>query len=200
MLFIIVLIFICSSSHTGADIEPYLPTLMETMLSALNNAANLKIKELAVSAIGAIGTKLSKNCLKTCTKILSRRFSGLLCKLKVKRNTSFHLPLGVFGFVIGNTLLKLKYRFAGEQLYILVTGSYQPRNTCRSLWHKTCKRNVTAQIRMKWSNPLWTTVLSANAAKELLVPYFPPVIESLKGFLTTTTEEMRSLQTQSLGR
>ncbi|XP_061877220.1 importin-4 [Entelurus aequoreus] len=38
----------------------------------------------------------------------------------------------------------------------------------------------------------------ANAAKELLVPYFPPVIESLKGFLTTTTEEMRALQTQSL--
>ncbi|KAI3355136.1 hypothetical protein L3Q82_018012 [Scortum barcoo] len=78
--------------NLGADIEPYLPTLMETMLSALNNTDNLKIKELAVSAIGAI----------------------------------------------------------------------------------------------------------ANAAKELLVPYFPPVIESLKGFLTTTTEEMRSLQTQSL--
>ncbi|KAG7216784.1 hypothetical protein INR49_021182 [Caranx melampygus] len=78
--------------NLGSDIEPYLPTLMETMLSALNNTENLKIKELTVSAIGAI----------------------------------------------------------------------------------------------------------ANAAKELLVPYFPPVIESLKGFLTTTTEEMRSLQTQSL--
>ncbi|XP_040921767.1 importin-4 [Toxotes jaculatrix] len=78
--------------NLGSDIEPYLPTLMETMLSALNNNENLKIKELAVSAIGAI----------------------------------------------------------------------------------------------------------ANAAKELLVPFFPPVIESLKGFLTTTTEEMRSLQTQSL--
>ncbi|KAG7248345.1 LOW QUALITY PROTEIN: hypothetical protein CRUP_020267, partial [Coryphaenoides rupestris] len=38
----------------------------------------------------------------------------------------------------------------------------------------------------------------ANAAKELLVPYFPPVIESLKGFLTATSEEMRSLQTQAL--
>ncbi|KAM8881865.1 importin-4 [Synchiropus picturatus] len=38
----------------------------------------------------------------------------------------------------------------------------------------------------------------ANAAKELLVPYFPPVIESLKGFLTATTDEMRTLQTQSL--
>lgn len=78
--------------NLGAGIEPYLPTLMETMLSALNNTENSKIKELAVSAIGAI----------------------------------------------------------------------------------------------------------ANAAKELLVPYFPPVIESLKGFLTATSEEMRSLQTQSL--
>uniref|UniRef100_A0A8D3DJ28 Importin 4 n=1 Tax=Scophthalmus maximus TaxID=52904 RepID=A0A8D3DJ28_SCOMX len=78
--------------NLGPDIEPYLPTLMDTMFSALNNTENLKIRELAVSAIGAI----------------------------------------------------------------------------------------------------------ANAAKELLVPYFPPVIESLKGFLTATTEEMRSLQTQSL--
>ncbi|XP_034416059.1 importin-4 isoform X1 [Cyclopterus lumpus] len=78
--------------NLGANIEPYLPTLMGTMLSALNNSENLKIKELAVSSIGAI----------------------------------------------------------------------------------------------------------ANAAKGLLVPYFTPVIESLKSFLTTTTEEMRSLQTQSL--
>ncbi|RVE58956.1 hypothetical protein OJAV_G00199280 [Oryzias javanicus] len=78
--------------NLGADIEPYLPTLMETMLSTLNNTNKLRIKELTVSALGAI----------------------------------------------------------------------------------------------------------ANAAKELLVPYFPPIIESLKGFLTATTEEMRSLQTQSL--
>ncbi|KAJ0041653.1 hypothetical protein NL108_009150 [Boleophthalmus pectinirostris] len=78
--------------NLGAGIEPYLPTLMESMLSTLNNSESLRIKELAVSAIGAI----------------------------------------------------------------------------------------------------------ANAAKELLVPYFPPVIESLKGFLTATSEEMRSLQTQSL--
>ncbi|XP_032408026.1 importin-4-like [Xiphophorus hellerii] len=78
--------------NLGSDVEPYLPTLMETMLSALRNAEDLKIKELAVSAIGAL----------------------------------------------------------------------------------------------------------ANAAKELLVPYFPPVIESLKGFLIATTEEMRHLQNQSL--
>lgn len=78
--------------NLGAGIEPYLDTLMKTMLTALNNAESLKIKELAVSAIGAI----------------------------------------------------------------------------------------------------------ANAAKELLVPYFPSIIESLKGFLTATSDEMRSLQTQSL--
>uniref|UniRef100_A0A6Q2XTD4 Importin N-terminal domain-containing protein n=1 Tax=Esox lucius TaxID=8010 RepID=A0A6Q2XTD4_ESOLU len=70
--------------NLGSEIEPYLPNLMETMLSALNNADNLKLKELAVSAIGAI----------------------------------------------------------------------------------------------------------ANAAKEKLVPYFPPVIESLKGFLVDTRDEM----------
>lgn len=34
----------------------------------------------------------------------------------------------------------------------------------------------------------------------MMVPYFPPVIESLKGFLTDTRDEMRSLQTQALGR
>lgn len=42
--------------------------------------------------------------------------------------------------------------------------------------------------------------LKANAAKEMLVPYFPPVIESLKVFLTDTRDEMRSLQTQALGK
>ncbi|KAG9356003.1 hypothetical protein JZ751_000847 [Albula glossodonta] len=78
-------------NKTG-HIQPYLPTLMETMLAALTNSDNLKIKELTVSAIGAI----------------------------------------------------------------------------------------------------------ANAAKEMLVPYFPPVIESLKGFLTDTRDEVRSLQTQAL--
>uniref|UniRef100_A0A673XMS0 Importin 4 n=1 Tax=Salmo trutta TaxID=8032 RepID=A0A673XMS0_SALTR len=84
--------FILLVPQTTFNIEPYLPTLMETMLSALSNAENLKLKELAVSAIGAI----------------------------------------------------------------------------------------------------------ANAAKEKLVPYFLPVIESLKGFLTDTRDEMRSLQTQAL--
>lgn len=44
-------------SPTDDDIQSYLPTLMETMLSALNNTVNLKLKELAVSAIGAIGNQ-----------------------------------------------------------------------------------------------------------------------------------------------
>uniref|UniRef100_A0A8C9VJ88 Importin 4 n=1 Tax=Scleropages formosus TaxID=113540 RepID=A0A8C9VJ88_SCLFO len=77
----------------GEDIQPYLPTLMDNMLTALNHSENLKIKELAVSAIGAIGKR---------------------------------------------------------------------------------------------------------SALSLLVPYFPPVIESLKGFLTDTRDEVRSLQTQAL--
>lgn len=42
--------------------------------------------------------------------------------------------------------------------------------------------------------------LIANAAKEMLVPYFPPVIESLRVFLTDTRDEMRSVQTQALGK
>ncbi|XP_072567126.1 importin-4-like isoform X1 [Paramormyrops kingsleyae] len=78
--------------NLGGEIQPYLPSLMETMLGALNNSENLKIKELAVSAIGAI----------------------------------------------------------------------------------------------------------ANAAKEMLVPHFPPVIESLKASLTDIREEVRCLQTQAL--
>lgn len=45
----------------GPDIEPYLPTLMDTMFSALNNTENLKIRELAVSAIGAIGKRSQIN-------------------------------------------------------------------------------------------------------------------------------------------
>lgn len=46
-------------SPSDNDIQSYLPTLMETMLSALNNTTNLKLKELAVSAIGAIGNESS---------------------------------------------------------------------------------------------------------------------------------------------
>ncbi|XP_063063252.1 importin-4 isoform X2 [Engraulis encrasicolus] len=78
--------------NLGDEIRLYLPTLMETMLSTLLNNESLRIKELAVSAIGAI----------------------------------------------------------------------------------------------------------ANAAKEQLVPYFSPIIESLKGFLTDTRDEMRAVQVQSL--
>lgn len=45
----------CFLSPSDDDIQSYLPTLMESMLSALNNSVSLKLKELAVSAIGAIG-------------------------------------------------------------------------------------------------------------------------------------------------
>lgn len=48
-------------SPSDDDIQSYLPTLMETMLSALNNTVNLKLKELAVSAIGAIGNQSNTN-------------------------------------------------------------------------------------------------------------------------------------------
>ncbi|KAG7488719.1 hypothetical protein MATL_G00036610 [Megalops atlanticus] len=78
--------------NLGEGIQPYLPTLMETMLATLSSSDSLKMKVLSVSAIGAI----------------------------------------------------------------------------------------------------------ANAAKEMLVPYFPTVIDSLRGFLMDTQEEVRSLQTQAL--
>ncbi|KAJ8374895.1 hypothetical protein SKAU_G00054750 [Synaphobranchus kaupii] len=78
--------------NLGDEIQPYLPTLMETMFSALSDAKSLKIQVLAISAIGAI----------------------------------------------------------------------------------------------------------ANSAKEMLVPYFPHVMNKLKGFLTDMREERRSLQTQAL--
>lgn len=65
---------LCFFDCTGADIEPYLPTLMETMLSALNNSGNLKIKELAVSAIGAIG----KNSIRLGSEIMSYKHQHLM--------------------------------------------------------------------------------------------------------------------------
>lgn len=53
--------------RTGEDIESYLPTLMETMLSTLNTTENLKIKELTVSAIGGIGeTNLTLHSASAC--------------------------------------------------------------------------------------------------------------------------------------
>ena len=41
--------------HVGKDILPYLPALMESLLSALTTSQAVHIKELAISAIGAIG-------------------------------------------------------------------------------------------------------------------------------------------------
>ncbi|XP_061096746.1 importin-4-like [Conger conger] len=78
--------------NLGEAIQPYLPTLMETMFTTLSDTRSLKIRALSLSAIGAI----------------------------------------------------------------------------------------------------------ANSAKEMLVPYFPQVMNWLEGFLTDMREETRSLQTQAL--
>lgn len=68
---------------------------METMLSALNNTENLKIKELAVSAIGAIGKKLSEDFSKDLQKKMTAHFFGRLCHLKTELNR-IYLTLAVF--------------------------------------------------------------------------------------------------------
>lgn len=40
---------------TGPKVQPYLPELMECMLQPLRNPSSPRAKELAVSALGAIG-------------------------------------------------------------------------------------------------------------------------------------------------
>lgn len=40
---------------TGPKVQPYLPELMECMLQPLKNPSSPRVKELAVSALGAIG-------------------------------------------------------------------------------------------------------------------------------------------------
>lgn len=76
---------LCLFLSTGADIEPYLPTLMDTMLSALNSTESLKIKELAVSAIGAIGRNFH-----IFTGTFSCNSSGVPQKIKRKQTPSHH--------------------------------------------------------------------------------------------------------------
>lgn len=53
-------------SFTGSKIEPYLPTLMERILGSMSNSSSPKLKELSISALGAIG---EEHCLlkKTCS-------------------------------------------------------------------------------------------------------------------------------------
>uniref|UniRef100_A0A673LPL7 Importin-4-like n=1 Tax=Sinocyclocheilus rhinocerous TaxID=307959 RepID=A0A673LPL7_9TELE len=64
--------------NLGQEIKPYLPTLMETMLSALNNAENLKLKELAVSAIGNILLPFKHNTLSVLARTVGKEvFSPL---------------------------------------------------------------------------------------------------------------------------
>ncbi|MGH0174234.1 UNVERIFIED_CONTAM: hypothetical protein FKN15_069177 [Acipenser sinensis] len=49
--------------NLGDKIEPYLPTLMERMLTSLTCAQSIRIKELSVSAIGAIDVSGTKEML-----------------------------------------------------------------------------------------------------------------------------------------
>ncbi|XP_069618553.1 importin-4 [Ranitomeya imitator] len=46
--------------NLGSKIEPYLPTLMEPILKSLSNSENVKLKELSVSALGAIANAAKK--------------------------------------------------------------------------------------------------------------------------------------------
>lgn len=63
---------------------------METMLSALINTENLKIKELAVSAIGAIGKRLTFKLQRNCPSLhnsfynLDNQFASLFFHLALR--------------------------------------------------------------------------------------------------------------------
>ena len=45
---------------TGPKVQPYLPELMECMLQPLRNPSSPQAKELAVSALGAIGEEMGQ--------------------------------------------------------------------------------------------------------------------------------------------
>lgn len=59
----------------GSRIEPYLPTLMERILMSLNNSNNNRVKELSVSALGAIANGAEK--------LLLPYFSSVMETLKI---------------------------------------------------------------------------------------------------------------------
>ncbi|KAM8961445.1 importin-4 [Pelodytes ibericus] len=59
----------------GSKIEPYLPTLMERILISLNNCDSARVKELSVSALGAIANGAEK--------LLLPYFSSVMESLKV---------------------------------------------------------------------------------------------------------------------
>uniref|UniRef100_A0A6Q2XXP9 Importin N-terminal domain-containing protein n=1 Tax=Esox lucius TaxID=8010 RepID=A0A6Q2XXP9_ESOLU len=163
--------------NLGSEIEPYLPNLMETMLSALNNADNLKLKELAVSAIGAIGKTAPANV-------------GM--GLSMEHFTSQYMVPVSYVSVFSHRNEKVKRcpsTFVNR--IVQISADATSGSTCASgpCWNRLKLMQLTIQPFL---------LLSANAAKEKLVPYFPPVIESLKGFLVDTRDEMRSLQTQAL--
>ncbi|XP_063971757.1 importin-4-like isoform X1 [Lytechinus pictus] len=49
--------------NLGTELVPYLPTLMEHLLTMLHNAQDVQISELAISAIGAAGNAASEHML-----------------------------------------------------------------------------------------------------------------------------------------
>ncbi|XP_072169720.1 importin-4-like isoform X2 [Diadema setosum] len=49
--------------NLGTELVPYLPTLMGHLLTTLQNAQDVHIKELAISAIGAVGNAVSEHML-----------------------------------------------------------------------------------------------------------------------------------------
>jgi len=48
--------------NLGKDIEPYLPKLMEHLLTVLKTSTTLRPKELAISALGATGKCSCRRC------------------------------------------------------------------------------------------------------------------------------------------
>ncbi|KAG8596096.1 hypothetical protein GDO81_001732 [Engystomops pustulosus] len=61
--------------NLGSKIEPYLPTLMERILGSLSNSDNVRLKELSVSALGAIANGAEQ--------LLCPYFSSIMEVLKV---------------------------------------------------------------------------------------------------------------------
>ncbi|MGH0183079.1 UNVERIFIED_CONTAM: hypothetical protein FKN15_011032 [Acipenser sinensis] len=96
--------------NLGDKIEPYLPTLMERMLTSLTCAESIRIKELSVSAIGAIANaakgallpyfqpvidNLKGYLVNTCEEVRSLQIQSL-----GKGHTHTSLPVSVCGFCV----------------------------------------------------------------------------------------------------
>lgn len=101
------LFFFFFFSPSDDDIQSYLPTLMETMLSALNNTVNLKLKELAVSAIGAIGNQSSHEVTQTLYNsfvVFVLFLSKCISASGNRSSLAVSCSVECYGFVICSTL------------------------------------------------------------------------------------------------